>query len=395
MNFLSTGILDLSGWGIVIATLVFTHITIAAVTIFLHRQQSHHSLTLHPVISHFFRFWLWLTTGMITREWVAIHRKHHARCETADDPHSPQVVGLKKVLLEGSELYRHEALNQETLEKYGQGTPDDWLERNLYGRNRYAGIMTMLICDVLLFGVIGITVFAVQMLWSPVWAAGVINGIGHYYGYRNFESSDASRNISPWGILIGGEELHNNHHAYPASARLSNQWWEFDIGWFYIKTLSILGLASVISCSPKIDSLPGKRLIDMDTVRALTHNRFHIIKQYGRMVIRPVIQLEYQSAKSDCRNLFLRVRKLMTREDIRLTDVAKAEIAEALRLSRQLETVYTLKQKLKDLWDNSRQHQSRRIERLQAWCTEAEQSNILALQEFALYLRGYTEIKIA
>ena len=395
MNFLSTGILDLSGWEIVIATLVFTHITIAAVTIFLHRQQSHHSLTLHPVISHFFRFWLWLTTGMITRQWVAIHRKHHARCETVDDPHSPQVVGLKKVLLEGSELYRLEAANQETLDKYGQGTPDDWLEHRLYTPHPFVGISIMLICDVLLFGVIGITVFAVQMLWSPVWAAGVINGIGHYYGYRNFESSDASRNISPWGILIGGEELHNNHHAYPASARLSNKWWEFDIGWFYIKTLSILGLASVINCSPKIDSLPGKRRIDMDTVRALTHNRFHIIKQYGRMVIRPVIKLEYDAAKSDCRNLFLRVRKLMLREDIRLTDVAHADIAEALRLSRTLTTVYQLKQKLKDLWDNSRQHQSRRIERLQAWCAEAEQSNIQALQDFALYVRGYTETRIA
>ena len=395
MNFLSTGMLDLSGWEIVIATLVLTHITIAAVTIFLHRHQSHHSLTLHPVISHFFRFWLWLTTGMVTRQWVAIHRKHHAKCETVDDPHSPQVLGLKKVLLEGSELYRREAVNQETLEKYGQSTPSDWLEHHVYSRYPFLGISIMLTLDVLLFGVIGITVFAVQMLWSPVWAAGVINGIGHYFGYRNFESSDASRNISPWGILIGGEELHNNHHAYPASARLSNQWWEFDIGWTYIKILSGLGLASVKNCSPKIRSLPGKRLIDMDTVRALTHNRFHIVKQYGRMVIRPVIQMEYLSAKSDCRNLFLRVRKLMIREDIQLNDVALAEIAEALRLSRKLETVYTLKQKLKDLWDNSRQHQARRIERLQAWCAEAEQSNIQALQEFAQYLRGYTEIKIA
>ena len=395
MNFLSTGMLDLSAWEIVIATLVLTHITIAAVTIFLHRHQSHHSLTLNPVISHFFRFWLWLTTGMVTRQWVAIHRKHHAKCETVDDPHSPQVLGLKKVLLEGSELYRREAVNQETLEKYGQSTPDDWLEHHVYSRYPFLGISIMLTLDVLMFGVIGITVFAVQMLWSPVWAAGVINGIGHYFGYRNFESSDASRNISPWGILIGGEELHNNHHAYPASARLSNQWWEFDIGWTYIKILSGLGLASVKNCSPKIRSLPGKRLIDMDTVRALTHNRFHIVKQYGRMVIHPVIQMEYQSAKSDCRNLLLRVRKLMIREDIQLNDVALAEIAEALRLSRKLETVYTLKKKLKDLWDNSRQHQARRIERLQAWCTEAEQSNIQALQEFAQYLRGYTEIKIA
>ena len=358
MNILLNGILNLSGWEIVIATLALTHITIAAITIYFHRHQSHHSLTLHPVISHFFRFWLWLTTGMVTRQWVAIHRKHHAKCETVDDPHSPQVLGLKKLLLEGSELYRREAANQKTLEKYGHGTPDDWLERKLYSRHPYVGISIMLVSDVLLFGVIGITVFAVQMLWSPVWAAGVINGIGHFYGYRNFESSDASRNIFPWGILIGGEELHNNHHAYPGSARLSNKWWELDIGWMYIKLLSSLGLARVKNCAPKIDSLPGKHLIDMDTVRALTHNRFHIVKQYGRMVIRPVIQMEYQSAKSDCRRLFLRVRKLMVREDIRLNDAAQAEIAEALRLSRRLSTVYQLKQKLKELWDNSRQHHS-------------------------------------
>ena len=394
MNFLQHGLLNFSALGIVIATLVLTHITIAGVTIYLHRHQSHNSLTLHPIISHFFRFWLWFTTGMMTKQWVAIHRKHHVKCETPDDPHSPQVLGIKKVLLEGSELYRTEAENQETLEKYGKGTPDDWLERNIYSRFPYLGITLMLFTDILLFGVIGITVFAIQMLWIPIFAAGVINGIGHFWGYRNFEPSDASRNIIPWGILIGGEELHNNHHAYPASARLSNKWWEFDIGWFYIRLMNLFGLAKIKKTAPRIKHITEKQAIDIETVRAILHNRFHIVKLYGRKVIRPVLRTERQSANDYCRALYRRARKLMTREDIRLDDKAIATINEATSQSQTLATVYEFKQRLKELWINTAQNHTKRVQRLQNWCTEAEKTGIAALQDFASYLRGYTELRV-
>ena len=394
MNFLQYGLLNFSTLGVIIATLVLTHITIASVTIYLHRHQSHNSLTLHPIISHFFRFWLWLTTGMMTKQWVAIHRKHHVKCETPDDPHSPQVLGIKKVLLEGSELYRTEAENQETIEKYGKGTPDDWLERNIYSRFPYLGITLMLFTDVLLFGVIGITVFAIQMLWIPIFAAGVINGIGHFWGYRNFEPRDASRNIIPWGILIGGEELHNNHHAYPASARLSNKWWEFDIGWFYIRLMNSLGLAKIKKTAPRIKYKTEKQVIDIETVRAILHNRFHIVKLYGRKVIRPVLREERQSANDYCRALYRRARKLMTREDIRLDDKAMATINEATSQSQTLATVYEFKQRLKELWINTAQNHTKRVQRLQNWCAEAEKTGIAALQEFASYLRGYTELRV-
>ncbi|RPI41117.1 MAG: acyl-CoA desaturase, partial [Betaproteobacteria bacterium] len=227
------GILDLPWWGYVVVVLATTHVTIASVTIFLHRHQAHRALELHPVASHFFRFWLWLTTGMVTKEWAAIHRKHHAKCETAEDPHSPIIYGIRKVLLEGTELYRAESKNRETMERYGHGTPDDWLERNLYSKYSARGIVVLLVLNLVLFGPIGATMWAVQMLWIPFFAAGVINGLGHYWGYRNFQSADTSTNIVPWGILIGGEELHNNHHAYATSAKLSNKWYEFDIGWLY------------------------------------------------------------------------------------------------------------------------------------------------------------------
>jgi stearoyl-CoA desaturase (delta-9 desaturase) len=390
MDFLVNGFLHLSTWGKVGMTLLLTHITIASVTIFLHRHQSHNALKLHPIVSHFFRFWLWLTTGMVTKEWVAIHRKHHAKCETEADPHSPQVYGIKKLLLQGSELYRDEAKNQETLEKYGQGTPDDWLERNVYDRHRFAGIVLMLLLDVMLFGVIGITIFAVQMLWIPVLAAGVINGIGHFWGYRNFETSDASRNISPWGILIGGEELHNNHHAHAHSARLSNKWWEFDIGWFYIRVLELLGLARVKKIAAKLRTIEGKRFIDVETVRAVLRHRFLIMKLYGRKVIKPVLKHERRRADNYASKLLQRVRRIMTREDIKLDNHALQTLNDALTHSKTLATVYHFKQQLKELWQHSTNNQAKRVERLQQWCMEAEKTGIQALQDFAAYLRSYS-----
>jgi stearoyl-CoA desaturase (delta-9 desaturase) len=270
------GILDLPWWGYVLVTLGITHITIASVTIFLHRHQAHRALELHPLVSHFFRLWLWLTTGMVTKEWTAIHRKHHARCETEQDPHSPQIFGLSKVLWEGAELYRKESKNLDTLDHYGKGTPNDWIERNLYTPYSQFGIVVMFIVDALLFGPIGITIWAVQMIWIPLFAAGVINGIGHYWGYRNYESADAATNIVPWGILIGGEELHNNHHAFPGSAKLSSKTWEFDIGWLYIRSLEIFGFAKVKKVAPEPVMNPDKQSVDMETVRAILVTRFHV-----------------------------------------------------------------------------------------------------------------------
>lgn len=393
MNLFLNGLFNFSGLGIVLVALALTHITIASVTIFLHRHQSHHSLSLHPIASHFFRFWIWLTTGTITKEWVAIHRKHHAKCETADDPHSPQILGLKKLMLEGYFLYRAEACKPETLAKYGHGTPDDWLERNLYSRIPMLGISLMLLLDVLGFGVLGLIVFAVQILWIPFWAAGVVNGIGHYFGYRNFETPDASRNISPWGLLIGGEELHNNHHAYPSSAKLSNKWWEIDLGWLYIRTLNLLRLAKIKKIAPKVRSDANKHRIDMDSVRALARHRFHIIKVYGRKVIKPVVRQECQRANEYYQALFRRARKLMMREDIPQDVLTQATIKQAVDRSQTLATVYHFKQQLKELWQNSRQHQTQRLVRMQQWCSDAEQTGIAVLQDFAMYLRGYTEIR--
>jgi stearoyl-CoA desaturase (delta-9 desaturase) len=383
------GLLNLSIAGMVISALLLTHITIASVTIFLHRHQSHHALSLHPIASHFFRFWLWLTTGMVTRQWVAIHRKHHAKCETEEDPHSPRIKGIKTVLLQGSELYRAESLNQETLDKYGHGTPDDWIENQLYSRFPFLGIVLMAILDILLFGIPGIVIFAVQMLWIPIWAAGVINGIGHYAGYRNFETVDASTNILPWGILVGGEELHNNHHAYAASAKLSNKWWEFDIGWFYIRTLETLGLASVKRTPPELVVNRDKQLVDMETVRAVVSNRYYVLKQYGVNVIKPVSRQAEQQSEKMARQLLQRARKFMIREDLQLVGKAQEIIDSALQLDTRLATVYRFKQQLKEVWDRTSQNQANRVQRLQDWCAEAEQTGIESLQDFAAYLRGY------
>lgn len=384
------GILDLPPWGLFGVVLLLTHITIVSVTIFLHRSQAHKALELHPLVSHFVRLWLWMTTGIVTKEWVAIHRKHHAKCETEDDPHSPQIKGIGTVLWQGSELYRNEARNSETLEKYGRGTPDDWIERNLYTRFSYSGIALMFAIDLLLFGAWGITIWAVQMAWSPFWAAGVINGMGHFWGYRNFETQDASTNLLSIGILVGGEELHNNHHAYPTSARLSNKWWEFDIGWFYICTLQMLGLARVRKVSPKTALRPEKLAVDLETLRAIVKNRYHVMTLYGHEVVRPVIKHERKTADTAYRRLFKKARTLMIREGMQLDETAEQTLKQAFDLSQTLETVYRFKEQLKELWAQSSITQEMRFERLLDWCERAENSGIQALQNFASMLRGYS-----
>lgn len=387
---LLNGFLDLSFWGYFWVTLGLTHVTIASVTIFLHRHQAHRALTLHPAVSHFFRFWLWLTTGMVTREWAAIHRKHHAKCESAEDPHSPQQVGIAKVLFAGAWLYRLEALNTETLEAYGHGTPDDWLERTIYSRFRFTGIGIMLLIDLLLFGLAGGLVWLVQMAWIPFWAAGVINGIGHYWGYRNFETRDASRNIVPWGILIGGEELHNNHHAYGVSARLSNKWWEFDIGWLYIRVLEFFGLAKVRRVAPKTSFASEFGVVDMETLAAVVANRFHVLKLYGSHVIAPVMRAQARVANFDAgKKHWRRIRKRLVSENPAVETSQDESLDVTIAGNQTLKTIYDFKQRLKDVWNKRSKDQAELLARLQSWCAEAEASGIAALREFSLQLRGY------
>ena len=384
------GIIDLPWWGYVLVTLGLTHITIASVTIFLHRHQAHRALDLHPVVSHFFRLWLWLTTGMETKAWAAIHRKHHARCETEEDPHSPQILGLSKVLWEGAELYRQEAKNSQTLEQYGKGTPDDWLERKLYSPHSRYGIAVMFLIDVLLFGPIGITIWAVQMIWIPFFAAGIINGIGHYWGYRNYESADAATNVVPWGILIGGEELHNNHHAFPSSAKLSSKSWEFDIGWFYIRSLESLGLARVKKVAPEPVINPGKLTVDMETVRAILVNRFHVLSHYAKEVVVPVLRDELHKADESCRRLLRRARRPLVRGEAVMDANAKGRVQAALAHSQALATVYEHKKRLQQLWQSHFSSQDNLLHHLQEWCKQAEATGIKVLQDFARSLRGYT-----
>jgi len=384
------GLIDLSFWGYFWVTLGLTHVTIASVTIFLHRHQAHRALTLHPLISHFFRFWLWLTTGMITREWAAIHRKHHAKCEAEEDPHSPQQVGIATVLFAGARLYRREAANSETVETYGHGTPDDWLERSVYSKYRYTGIGAMLLIDILLFGLPGAAIWLVQMVWIPFWAAGVINGVGHFWGYRNFETQDASKNIVPWGILIGGEELHNNHHAYGVSARLSNKWWEFDIGWLYIRVLEALGLAQVRRVAPKTRFVAELGVVDMEVLRAVVTNRFHVLKLYGSHVVAPVLRTQARIADSGWGRRQLRqIRRRLVSENPVEKGCSGVNLAATLANNQTLQTVYEFKQRLRDVWMQRGKDQAELLIRLQAWCTEAEASGIAALREFSRQLRGY------
>ncbi len=384
------GLLDLPWWGVVVATLVLTHITIAAITIFLHRAQAHRALELHPIVSHFFRFWLWLTTGMVTREWVAVHRKHHAKCETTDDPHSPQVFGIRKLLLEGSELYRAAAADPAVLERYAHGTPDDWLERRVYTAHSVVGVGLMLLLDLVLFGVLGLTVWAVQMLWAPILAAGVINGIGHFWGYRNFETPDAARNIIPWGILIGGEELHNNHHAFSSSARLANKWWEFDVGWCYIRLLALVGLARVKKLAPKPRRLPDKQVADLDTLRAVVINRFNVMADFARSVVMPVMREELKRLDASYRRFLKHHRMLLMREETQMDERERTRLQDVLQASQRLRTVYEYRRRLQGLWSLTSASHDKLLAALQEWCAQAEASGIQALQEFSRSLRSYS-----
>jgi len=396
VSFISHGLMPLAWWGYVVVALVLTHITIASVTIFLHRAQAHRALDLHPIVSHFFRFWLWLTTGMVTKEWVAIHRKHHAKVETAEDPHSPQTRGIETVFWQGAELYRAEAKNLETLEKYGRGTPDDWIERNLYSRYSWEGVGLMLGVNLVLFGPLGASIWAVQMMWIPITAAGIINGIGHYWGYRNFACADASTNIVPWGILIGGEELHNNHHAYGSSAKLSSRWYEFDIGWAYIRLLSMLGLAEVRKVAPKLAVVKtGKPAPDLATLQAILTHRYAIATNYARSLRRAcAAELAQLRARAGSHDFHLpSMRKLkhwLTADGIgRLADRDRMALALALEHSKAIATIYAMRQELNALWERSTESSEQLLARLQDWCRRAEASGIAPLAQFSMQLKRY------
>jgi stearoyl-CoA desaturase (delta-9 desaturase) len=386
-----SGFFDLPWWGYMLVALGLTHVTIASVTIFLHRHQAHRALDLHPIASHFFRFWLWLTTGMVTKEWAAIHRKHHAKCETAEDPHSPQVYGINRVLWAGVLLYVKESYNRETLERYGHGTPDDWMERNLYTRNPILGLTLMGAVDVALFGLVpGALILLTQIVWIPFWAAGVINGIGHYFGYRNYGCADASTNIVPWGILIGGEELHNNHHAFASSAKLSSKWYEFDIGWMYIRLMEMLGLATVKKVAPTPRFAAPKPAADLDTLHAVIANRYDVLSRYAKSIKKTyreeVQRLAHWSprdaeALKSLKRVVLRVQELSEAERVRLTD--------ALRNSRALATLVAMRHELMAIWERSSASKEQLLRQLQDWCHRAESSGIAPLQDFSRRLRCY------
>jgi len=381
------GLLDLPWWGYIVAALILTHITIVSVTIFLHRHQAHRALDLHPLASHFFRFWLWLTTGMVTKQWAAIHRKHHAKCETAEDPHSPQILGIKKVLWEGVELYRAACKDQSIMDKFGHGTPDDWLERKLYAPHFGKGIILMLAIDLLLFGPAGLSIWAVQMLWIPFWAAGVINGLGHWWGYRNFENEDASTNLIPWGIIVGGEELHNNHHTFGTSAKLSYKWYEFDIGWMYIRLLEICHLAKVRRVAPRLAQDASRTQLDLEHLQAIISNRYAIASRYARE-LKEVYRSELEKISLPDMDDMTRKMKVWLKQDAKDTPSCdKAQLAVVLQHSETLHTVYTMRQELCRLWERSSLSREQLLHELQDWCVRAEQSGIAALERFAQSLR--------
>ena len=388
LQWLAHGAWSLNWWQVILFTLLLTHITMISVTIYLHRHQAHRSLDLHPMPAHFFRFWLWLTTGQVTKEWASIHRKHHAKCETVDDPHSPQIYGIRKVLLEGAELYRAESKVKETMERYGHGTPDDWIERNLYTRYSWQGVGLMLIVNLYLFGALGLSVWAVQMMWTPIMAAGIINGAGHFWGYRNFEAPDSSTNISPWGILIAGEELHNNHHTYPTSAKLSVKPYEFDIGWMYISLLQMAGMAKAKKTPPKAAYGDIRPVADRNTLEALIANRYEIMAAYANGM-RETLRAEVNTLQARSANTaVIRAVKLWAhRDEEKVPAAVVADLAAARKVLPALDKMVVMREELRQLWLNTALSRDQLVADLAAWCRRAEDSGIAALRDFSVKLR--------
>jgi stearoyl-CoA desaturase (delta-9 desaturase) len=391
LEFLNGGLLQLSWWQLILAALLLTHVTIAGVTIYLHRSQAHRAVDLHPAVANFFRAWLWLTTGMQTREWVSIHRKHHAKCETPEDPHSPQTRGIKTVLWSGAELYMAEAENQETLTRYGHGTPNDWVERHLYSKYTWHGCGLMLGADLILFGAAGLAIWAVQMMWIPFHAAGVINGIGHYWGYRNYDAPDASTNISPWGLWIGGEELHNNHHTYPTSAKFSLKWFEFDLGWTYIRAMQALGLAKVLRVAPVPEVSAPKLAVDLETLQAVITNRYDLLAKYARN-----LKLAYRAELGRLelpeteRARFASLKQWLPKGDVSaLPADEQRTLKDLMARSGVVKTLVDMRTELASIWEKSSASRDQMLVQLQDWIARAEASRIRTLEEAALRIRSY------
>ena len=389
VEWLARGLWDITWWQMILFTLALTHVTMISVTVYLHRHQAHRALDLHPIASHFFRLWLWLTTGQVTKEWAAIHRKHHAKCETAEDPHSPQIYGIKKVLFQGAELYRAEQKNAETMVKYGHGTPDDWIERNLYTRFSWQGVGVMMIIDLALFGIGGLAVWAMQMAWTPITAAGIINGAGHFWGYRNFEAPDSSTNLSPWGIIIAGEELHNNHHTYPTSAKLSVKPYEFDIGWMYITIMQAMGLAKVKKTPPRLAFGDVRPVADMNTLEALISNRYEIMAGYAKEMRKAFDQeVDALKARTADASVIKTAQRWLHRDADKVPAFAVAHLATARAASPVLDKMVTMREELRQMWLNTSHSREHLAGELKDWCHRAEASGIAALEQFSLKLRA-------
>lgn len=392
LEFLTSGLTGSTITEMVVYTLIATHITIVAVTVYLHRAQAHRALDVKAPLAHFFRLWLWMTTGMGTRAWAAIHRKHHAKCETPEDPHSPQTRGLKKVFWEGAELYRAEAKNAETLRKYGHGTPDDWLENKVYSAFPWQGLGLMLVIDLLLFGLPGLTMWGIQMIWIPFWAAGVINGIGHYWGYRNYDCPDASRNVFPWGIVVGGEELHNNHHTHATSAKLSSKWYEFDIGWMYIRIFSMLGLVKVkkVAEAPKFKPVGS---LDLASVQALINHRYDVMARYARNMRKAFkeesARMLSEARSAEERGMIVRAKKLLSVDEAKLSSEQKASLAELCKRSQVIHTLVEKRRELREIWESTNLSKEQMLTNLRAWCENAEKSGIRWLEAMSLRIRRY------
>jgi stearoyl-CoA desaturase (delta-9 desaturase) len=386
ISFAARGLTQAS-WGTwIVYMLIATQLTIFTVTLYLHRSQTHRGVDFHPVLAHFFRFWSWLTTGMVTKEWVAIHRKHHAKVETAEDPHSPQVHGIKKVFWDGVSLYRDAAENFDDMDKYGRGTPDDWLERHVYGKHPYWGPTLLAVVMLLLFGSVGIAMWAIQMIWIPFWAAGFVNGLGHWWGYRNFESADTSTNLSPWGVWIGGEELHNNHHAFPSSAKFALRKWEFDIGWAAICLFEKLGLAKVLRVAPTLDIRPNMHLPDTETVKALLAHRFHVMSDYFRGVIVPTLR---ENTSASLKALPRKLRRALGNGGRWLDAASRERMVAFTEQCPKLRTVCEFRARLAALTERNGRNADGMLDALKEWCREAEATGIRTLADFAARLKGY------
>lgn len=387
LDFLSHGLANTTWVGLLVYFMVVTQLTIFSVTLYLHRSQAHRGVDFHPVLAHFFRFWSWLTTAMITKEWVAIHRKHHAHCETEEDPHSPVIYGIKKLLLDGVGLYQKARRDRSSTEKYGRGTPNDWIERHLYAAHEAWGPTLMMFINIALFGVSGIVIWALQMIWIPFWAAGVVNGLGHWWGYRNFETTDAATNLTPWGFFIGGEELHNNHHAFPSSAKFSLRRFEFDIGWAAIRLFERLGLAKVLRVAPSLDIRPNIALPDAETLKAVITHRFQVMTDYFRNVISPTVREEAAHAGASLRDLPRRLRRALINEGRWLDGHARERLAQWIHERPTTATVMEFRRRLHAVLES--RGADNLAEGLKDWCHAAEASGIRTLAEFAARLKGY------